>query len=54
MRSTDYLLDLRYRRRIHHQWLYLEVQPAVHWPRERDFGSVYSLLGTLSVVFGAD
>ena len=53
IRSTNLVLDLRYRRRIYRSWLFYEIHPRLDYPREEDFNVTPSVQFTLSVVFGA-
>ena len=41
----DYVVLMLYRRRIHKDWIFLELSPQLHFPRERN----YRLSPTLSM-----
>jgi hypothetical protein len=34
---TDYVILMLYRYRLHRDWVFLEISPQLHFPRERDF-----------------
>lgn len=34
---TDYVLLMLYRHRLHREWMYLEISPQLHFPKERNF-----------------
>lgn len=36
---TDYVLLLSYRYRVHRQWIFFELSPQIHFPKERNFKS---------------
>jgi hypothetical protein len=36
---TDYVLLLSYRYRVHRQWVFFELSPQLHFPKERNFKS---------------
>ena len=36
---TDYVLLLSYRYRVHRQWIFFELSPQLHFPKERNFKS---------------
>ena len=36
-RVTDYVLLILYRYRLHREWMYLDVSPQLHFPRDRNF-----------------
>jgi len=44
--------SLRYRRRLHREWLYLEAEPGFYFSREYDFGFEPSVRLKLEVLFG--
>ena len=33
----DYVLLLVYRYRLHREWIFFELSPQLHFPKERDF-----------------
>lgn len=35
--ATDYVLLMLYRHRLHRDWMFLEISPQLHFPRERGF-----------------
>jgi len=41
-----------YRQRIHRDWLYLEIEPGVDWPRERDFDATPYIKVKFDIIFG--
>jgi len=47
---TDYVLLTLYRHRLHREWMYLEVSPQLHFPRERNFGASGMLSVRLEVL----
>jgi hypothetical protein len=49
--ATDYVVLLLYRYRLHRKWMYFEVGPQVHFPRERDFRSSGLLGFRLEILF---
>lgn len=49
--ATDYLLQIRYRKRLHSDYLFLELIPRVLYPQEFDFESQYSFTIRLEMVF---
>jgi len=49
---TDYALFIDYRQKFLKEWLFYEILPAIHWPRENNFSSVSSITVTLEVRFG--
>lgn len=51
-RVTEYLAEVRFRRRLHKQWLYLELIPALRFPEEQDFRLTPSFTLRLETVFG--
>jgi hypothetical protein len=36
---TDYVLLLSYRYRVHREWIFIELSPQLHFPKERNFKS---------------
>lgn len=34
---TDYVLLMQYRYRLHRKWMYLDVSPQLHFPRDRSY-----------------
>ncbi len=51
-RATAYSVALRFRRRIHSDWLLLEVRPQLIYPESNGFRPVPSLTVTLEMFFG--
>jgi hypothetical protein len=52
--ATDYFLSVRYRQQIHKNWMFLDVIPSVHHPRDNDYKPVRSITLKLEIVFGAN
>lgn len=52
LRSDQYRLGLRFRRRLHRDWLFLSLVPDVIWRDERDFRPEPGLLVELEMLFG--
>lgn len=52
LRSELYRVGLRFRRRVHEDWLFLSLVPDVIWRRERDFRPEPGLLIELEMLFG--
>lgn len=48
---NDYVLLLLYRYRLHRKWMFLEVSPQLHFPRERQFRSSGMLSLRLEMLF---
>jgi len=51
-RATAYSMALRYRRRLHRDWLLLELRPQLIYPESTGFRPVPSLTVQLEVYFG--
>ncbi|NIQ93727.1 MAG: hypothetical protein GWN87_05605 [Desulfuromonadales bacterium] len=47
-----YVADIRWRRRIHKKWLFVEIKPEARFEREHDFRFDPSLTLSLEVLFG--
>ena len=50
--ATSYLFNIRYRQRIHKDWLYAELRPEIVYERENDFHPEPSLIFQIDMVFG--
>jgi len=50
--AVRYYASIGYRQRIHREWLFIEVSPAVTFEKENDFKSERSLMLKLEMVFG--
>lgn len=50
--ATAYYASLRYRRKIHGEWLLLEVRPQLTYPRDRDFEPLPSITLQIEAYFG--
>lgn len=50
--TTNYALSIRVRQQIHSNWLYFEINPAINFPREKNFTPVNSLNLKLEAIFG--
>lgn len=49
--ATDFVVLLLYRYRLHRKWMYFEVGPQVHFPKEREFRSSGLLGFRLEILF---
>lgn len=49
---TDYALSVKWRHRLHREWLFVEVQPVLEWPEGENFHATTSILLRLEAVFG--
>jgi hypothetical protein len=49
---TDYVVLVRYRRRLHRDWLFVEVSPQLHYPKERHYHIDPLLILRLELLFG--
>lgn len=47
-----YSARISWRQRIHRDWLYLEFEPGVDWPRERDYVEVFLARLKFDIIFG--
>lgn len=50
--STSYLFNIRYRQRIHKDWLFIEIKPEVLYERENDFHPEPTLTLQVDMIFG--
>lgn len=48
---TDYVLLVLYRYRLHREWVYFEVSPQLHFPKERNYRSSPALSLRLEMLF---
>ena len=53
LQETAYVLLMKYRYRLHKDWVFFEVSPQLNFPRTDDFRLNASLLLRLEVLFGA-
>lgn len=53
LRTTAFSVSLRYRRRVHSDWLLVEVRPQIVYPEARAFRPVPTLTVTLEMFFGS-
>ena len=53
LRDTDYLLLMRYRHKLHREWMYFEVTPQLSFPRTDTFKMNPSIIMRLEMLFGA-
>lgn len=53
LRDTNYILLMRYRYKMHREWMYFEVTPQIFFPRTDNFHLNASLLLRLEMLFGA-
>ncbi len=51
MQVSDYVLSLRYRQQLNRRWLFFEVNPQLHFPRDSNFKSTPLLLLRLEMLF---
>lgn len=49
--TTDYVLLMLYRHRLHRDWMYLEISPQLHFPSERSFKQNGTLIFRLEFLF---
>ncbi|HLP97225.1 MAG TPA: hypothetical protein VK149_02145 [Sideroxyarcus sp.] len=49
---TDYVLLLSYRYRLHQDWMFFDLSPQLHFPKERGFRSSGVLSMRLEMLFG--
>ena len=52
MRMDNYTARLIYRKRVHRNWIYLEIEPGVDFPRDRDFQATGFVNVKLDIIFG--
>ncbi len=48
----EYVVLVRYRHRLHHDWLFGEISPQVHYPVETDYHPDLQLVLGLEMLFG--
>lgn len=48
---NDYVLSLRYRQQLNRRWLFLEINPQLHFPKENSYRSTPLLLLRLETLF---
>jgi hypothetical protein len=48
---SDYVLLMSYRYRLHRDWMYFDLSPQLHFPRERNFESSPMLMMRLEILF---
>lgn len=53
LRETDYLLLMRYRHKLHREWMFFEVTPQLSFPRTDSFKMNPSIIMRLEMLFGA-
>ena len=53
LQETGYVLLMRYRYRLHREWVFYEISPQLNFPRADDFRLNASLLLRLEMLFGA-
>ena len=51
-RVENYTARLFYRQRIHRDWIFMEIEPGLDFPRERDFQSTGFVLLKFDLIFG--
>lgn len=47
-----YSAHLVWRRRVHRQWLFLELEPGIDWPRDRNFDATAIFRVKLDIIIG--
>ena len=52
IQADTYLLDVRYRQRIHKDWLYYEINPQVLYEKVNNFTPEKTLTLKLEMIFG--
>ncbi len=52
--SSDYILAVSYRYRLHQQWMYVDISPQMHFPQVRAYHPSYAFLIRLEMLFGSD
>lgn len=52
LRAEQYRLGLRFRHRLHEDWLFLEVTPEILWPRQEGFEARAGAFVSLQALFG--
>ena len=50
--TDNYTARLVYRQRVHRDWLFLEIEPGLDWPRDRDFDTTPFVNVKLDIIFG--
>jgi len=50
--ATSYLFNIRYRQRIHKDWLFIEFRPEIIYERENDFHPERSFIFQIDMIFG--
>lgn len=50
---TNHLLSVRLRQQIHRDWLFMEINPQVNFPRDQQFHAVKSISFKLEFLFGS-
>ena len=49
--ATDYALQMLYRYRLHRKWIYYELTPQLHFPKERNYQASPALSMRLEILF---
>jgi hypothetical protein len=47
-----YSVRALWRQRLHREWLFIEIEPGVEWPRERDYDTTPLVRVKLDIIFG--
>lgn len=47
-----YSARLAWRQRVHRDWLFLEIEPGIDWPRDRDYEATPLVQVKLDIIFG--
>ena len=51
--ATDYIIGTNYRQRIHHDWLFIEVKPEIHYRKIIGFEPEHKLTLSMEAFFGS-
>ena len=50
---NNYRVSIDYRQKLYKEWFFYELNPAVDFPKEKDFKKVYSIAIKFETVFGS-
>lgn len=50
--EANYFINFTSRRRVHRDWLYLEIKPGVEFPQERDYEPAFYIAVQFDIIFG--
>lgn len=51
-RVDNYTVRFVYRQRVHREWLFLEIEPGVDWPRDRNYEATPFVNVKFDIIFG--